>query len=583
VSLAEVNPDATVGERDSAQSAPGPDADRRLRALDLFRLDSTAATVTFWTSLALITVSVLVPRILPCVDYPQHLALSEIIRRLGDASAPEHARYSVNVFTYNGLFHLICAALGRFVTIELAGRMLVALSIALLGTSALALVNITRRPPIYALAFLPLLFSFSLNWGFINYALSVAIGTTALAVMARSAARPTMGLGVATAALGLICAGTHVLGMLVLCLFGAALVPEIAWRACKVAGQATGLHLWRVLVRATVALSPLLFGCAYCIAVHFQQYSWNPTVYQDATMEGHGPPIWNKLLYFSSYASGLHRDGTDQFLLLASIAVLLGAWGLEWRRRRRLKHSPASGELEDPEGDGIRPIVLPAVVLLVAYLLTPMVFVGTHLIFPRLAQGVLLGAILAAPRFPPRFAGYARTTLCALGACVGLNFFAHSVLYALETDDFSRVIDESPAGRRATAVVYGTDTFSFRQETLVHFAGYYAARREGDWAFSFARFLSVPVRFKAGGSPPWPLLGWEFTPTDYNPRCGYARVFDLVFVRAPRFLPSGEESEAEPLVRKLVFGEDAARVKLVSHHGRFWAFDSADIPHDGTL
>jgi hypothetical protein len=58
-------------------------------------------------------------------------------------------------------------------------------------------------------------------------------------------------------------------------------------------------------------------------------------------------------------------------------------------------------------------------------------------------------------------------------------------------------------------------------------------------------------------------------------------VYNLVFVRAPRYLPTGES--AEPLVRKFVFGEDADRVKLVSHHGAFWAFDTDDVPYDGTL
>jgi hypothetical protein len=30
-------------------------------------------------------------------------------------------------------------------------------------------------------------------------------------------------------------------------------------------------------------------------------------------------------------------------------------------------------------------------------------------------------------------------------------------------------------------------------------------------------------------------------------------------------------------------GQDADAVKLLSHHGKFWAFDTAGLPDDGTL
>ena len=103
------------------------------------------------------------------------------------------------------------------------------------------------------------------------------------------------------------------------------------------------------------------------------------------------------------------------------------------------------------------------------------------------------------------------------------------------------------------------------------------ARRGGDWAYSFARFLSVPVRFKPGQGPWWPKKGWEFAPSDYNVRCKYARYFDLLLVKAPHDV----DGEAE--VRRIVFGEDAASPLLLSHHGEYWAFDTKGVPEDGTF
>src|SRR5260370_42375429 len=132
------------------------------------------------------------------------------------------------------------------------------------------------------------------------------------------------------------------------------------------------------------------------------------------------------------------------------------------------------------------------------------------------------------------------------------------------------MIDDSPAGRSATAVIWDPDTLAFRNCTLTHLAAYYAARKHGQWAFAFARYLSVPVRFKANSQPAWPSRGWEFNAEDYDPRCKYARAFPLVLVRAPEEL--SREASGEPVVRRLVFKRDAAAVRPLSHPGRLWAF-----------
>ncbi|GAC1584659.1 MAG: hypothetical protein NVS3B20_27460 [Polyangiales bacterium] len=204
-------------------------------------------------------------------------------------------------------------------------------------------------------------------------------------------------------------------------------------------------------------------------------------------------------------------------------------------------------------------------------------FIGTHLIFPRLAQPLALAAIVATPALPRRFVERATTLSLAIGIAAGASLLLHMAVFAYETNDASRVIDEAPQGRRAAAVIYGADTFSFRNGPLVHLAAYYAARKAGDWAFSFARFLSVPVRFKAGQPGYWPSVGWEFTPSNYNPRSKYARRFDLLFVKSPHDIRS------EDGVRHLVFGDVARVPKLVSHHGEYWAFDTQGVPEDGTF
>jgi hypothetical protein len=281
------------------------------------------------------------------------------------------------------------------------------------------------------------------------------------------------------------------------------------------------------------------------------------------------PPLWQKVLYFGAFASDLYGDATDQLLLWTAIVFM--AVPLVWRWVRRSRGEETR--------EATRPILAPFFVLVAAYLATPMVLVGTHLIFPRLGQWAVLGAVLAMPRFPEEASAGARSWMLRLGALAGFNALVHCSVFAWETADASRVIDDLPAGRAVTAVIWEPGTESFRNGTLTHLAAYYGARKHGQWAFAFARYLSVPVRFKEGAQPAWPARGWEFDAEDYDPRCKYARAFPLVLVKAPSELGSAGEDE----LRKLVFKDDADMVKTLSHHGRFWAFDTTGLPDDGVL
>jgi hypothetical protein len=312
-------------------------------------------------------------------------------------------------------------------------------------------------------------------------------------------------------------------------------------------------------------------GCAYCVAVNHRQYAWDPNMYRDPTMEGSAPPLWEKVVFFGAFATDLFRDATDQVVLWLAIAVMASSVVIARRRRRSGSIAP-----ERPP-----PIVGLLVVALLGYFATPSVVIGTHLIFQRLAQWVMLGALLATPRFPADLEGRARVWMLRIGIAAGINTLAHCAVFGWETADASALIDELPPGRAASAVIWEPWSKAFRNSTLTHLSGYYAARKHGKWAFAFARYLSVPVRFREHSQPAWPANGWEFSAADYDPRCKYARAFPLVIVKAPAALPS--DATGELPVRKLVFKQDAAAVTLLSHHGRYWAFDSAGLPDDGVF
>jgi hypothetical protein len=545
------------------------------RAIDHLVLDSREATIAYWAGVFLVVSGLFVTHLLPCVDYPQHLGLSDVIRRLWNPTDPAQATYQLNYFTYNGLFHVVVAAMSTLIPVELAGRLVVAIS--LLGTAAavVALVRVLRRPPVNAALFTPILFSFSVGWGFVNYVLSTAIVAWTLVFVARAAIKPSVGAIAGVGLLGSLCAYAHVLGMLILCLVTAGLAIEMACRVVPFPARGEGRWRWalRVAGRVACATLPLLAGCVYCIAVNDRQYAWDPNMYRDPTIEGSSPPLWQKALFFGAFATDLFGDATDQILLWLSLGVMGWAAWLAWPWHKR---RTAPGEPPEPP-----PILAPLCTMLVAYFATPMVLLGTHLIFPRLAQWAMLGGVLAMPRFPAALESRARAWMLRLGVLAGINTLAHCVLFDWETRDASAVIDDLPEGQAATAVIWDPWTIAFRNGTLTHLAAYYGARKHGRWAFAFARYLSVPVRFKEGSQPAWPKMGWEFSAEDYNPRCKYARAFPLVIVKAPAGLP--RDASGEPLVRRLVFKGDASAPRLLSHHDRYWAFDTTGLPDDGTF
>lgn len=537
-----------------------------LKLRDLLTLENRTRTLIFWTALALVAASVLIPRLLPCVDYPQHLALADVAARLRDPSAIEHQTHQLSYFTYNGLFHVAVANMSRIMPIELAGRLVVAGSLVALGASVLALLRTLGRPPSYAGLFVPVIFSFSVKWGFVNYGLATAIAVGTLVLIARAALRPRVRTAVGIAAMGILCAYAHVLAMLVLCVMGTALVPEVAWWASKHEERTLTQRAIFVLGRMVASLGPLLVGCAFCVQVYRLQYDWNPTMYKDPAFEGTAPPVSEKLELFGSYATGLHDDYADQILLWGALGVGLAIIALAGARRLPSKnpHGPHS-------------LLVPFVVGLGAYLATPVVLQGTHLIFQRLAQTAVLGFVLLLPPLAGKAEKFFSRLSLGIALACGVSLTWHSTLFAIDTRDASLVIDDMPERRAVAAIVYDFETRGFRASTLTHLQAYYAARKHGDWSYSFARYLSVPVRFRKGVEPPWPKFGWEFSPENYNPRCKYARRFPLLIVKAPAFTSSERE------VRASLFGKDADAVRVVSHHGQFWSFDTTGLPDDGTL
>ena len=264
-------------------------------------------------------------------------------------------------------------------------------------------------------------------------------------------------------------------------------------------------------------------------------------MYRDPTIEGTAPPLCGKIMLVRRVRDrplpGRDRSGHP---LARRPRRWGGRSGWPCKRRRRV-----AGRARDP----------PAIV-------APFVVADARV--PRDADG----AHRHAPHLPaPRAVGGAR------GACSRRRAFPEAVGGARPPVDpgarrrrgrrtcssTARSTRGRPTTRRAssttcregsaaTAVIWESGTWAFRNGTLTHLAAYYAARKHGQWAFAFARYLSVPVRFKPGSQPAWPAHGWEFDGEQYDPRCKYARAFPLVIVKAPAQIADDATGE-KPLRR----------------------------------
>ena len=523
----------------------------------------------FTTAVAVVAGSLFVPRLLPCVDYAQHLALADVARRLFSPGAPEHATFELNWFTYYGLVHLVLAVLSLAMPVEVAGKLVLGGALALMAFSARRLLRQLGRPPEYAALFVPMLFSFSVSWGFLNYVVALSVAFATLAEVARACLASSRRSEAVVAASSLVVAMTHPLAMLVLWVFAGALAAELALR-----GRSRD-----AVVRSARALAPTALGGLWCAAVYFARTSSETHV-----SDTRDAVFWPKLLRFSVFATDLHADRTDADVLyatlevMAAIALAGAALGVANRLRRRggrgaAGFAVAAGSAGPSAAPGV--LVLPFAVMLACYLAMPTVFMGSQLMFPRLVPALFLAALLVLPRI-----SFEPLALAAGAACVAvawwsaLNLSNHLERYGAETDDASRLIDSLPPGRRASSVVYRDFTDSFWRAGLLHLAAYYAARKHGDWAYAFARYAYMPVRYRPGRAPPWPEHGWEFTPDDYDPRSPYARAYDLLLVKTPE---TADPPWSEADVRARVFKGDAAAPKKLAHYGLYWAFDTSAL------
>lgn len=506
--------------------------------MQAFRLETRALTIVFWLSCGIFSLAFFLCRFPPMIDYPQHLAIGAILRRLADPSAPEWQLYDVNLITYNGGFHLLVAALSFVVAPEIAGKILLALYPPMLGLAGLALCRVANRPAWYALLLLPMTFSYAAGWGFVNYVVSVPVALLAFTYWLRwqkGEARMLWRVW----ALSFVLAYTHVFATLCLCAaIGVAGMVRFAELGKSWASRMLGL------ARLPLAVVPAIVWCGLV----FVRNRVSPHANWDASDDGLDVPLWHKLQHLTAYAVGNFNDQSDQILLGLAIAVLILMWQSPARRAK--SH---------------RTMAWLAVAFFALYCVIPRVMLGTWFMFERMPIWVLAFGIAAAPSLLPEADRRFRKLAAAIALAAAVNTAWHFARIPDEADA-SAILDEIPPGGRAVAVTFAnTGDPVVLREIWVHTLAYHQARRPGLIGYSFTRFESMPVHYRLDARPPLLPGGIEWHARLYDVRTDYGRFYDWVLVRTP-----DGAGEGDP--REMVFGEEAGRVELRARRGRFWLY-----------
>ncbi len=285
---------------------------------------------------------VLAVRYAPLQDLPSHLLIASI---LSDPAKFRGAFQADLGFAPYSAYYAIVAALARFLPLVLAGKLVVAVTMAAIPVSVLLLVASTgRRPGWIALAAFPAGFTQIYFLGFASFLLAIPaylLGLAALSLLLRGQRGAAAGAGVLAAGLFIYLAHPMVLG-----LYGLSVLVLAGWRARAVLrhpGQLLVVVAAGVLLPGATILSGAVGGVlSDPSAVQFVSPLFTARFFADShvglytfpwnalSIAGAALLVCGALLGLGRRGSIRERDVAGALTILALLAVLMFA--LPFRR-----------------------------------------------------------------------------------------------------------------------------------------------------------------------------------------------------------------------------------------------------------
>ena len=435
---------------------------------------------------------------IPSTDLPQHLAqirLLEALWGLGDASV-DTSQMSARIFGANTLVYWPLFLLSRIVSLRIAGKLTLALIFALSAFGYDALARARGRDPLHALVAVPLLFSVSFYWGFLNFLSGLPLFLFYLVRLSRAQQERRAILGVAIdAALLLLMYWAHVFWIA---------VSAFALLALELRRDL------RPLLRRSLAFMPVAALLLW----------WYPQLVEARRSAGfqlgmqYIIPLSER--FSATWVVGTLLGGVQG--LLEPITVLLLAAYASWSSLARWDRRSATFD---------RRLLALAGVLIAFALLAPDKHLSTILLNRRFLP---IGAALLLLALP---AIEARALRGVAAAAVALFSIFTSLAWALYDQVDLAGLRESlkriPEGASVLGLDYRKTSIYIRDRPFLQTFAYAQVERGGELSFSFAEHASSIVSYDRPRALRW-TPGLEWLPEQVTKEDGQA--FDCMLVNA---------------------------------------------------
>lgn len=462
-----------------------------------------SGTASVWLRLAIGTAAVLwiLPLwqvdLLPMLDYPQQLAVAAIVRWIGDPARGFGQAYELALWRPQGLFEIVTAGLAHLMPIDLAGKLVLSLSMAGVLPASAALCRRNGRPEWYALLALAVTYNHTFFWGFVDslVALPLFLGGLALADRLLEGTfgwRSWLLLAFVTALFY-----TAHLQMLVL------FVGAVGWLALvrRPPVRRFALQLSALLPGLALGAGVLLWAHFHADEVMsgFQRY-----------LDGQSTILCNtgiKVGRLAGLLFGVYSDGKQEMMgaLLILIALILAA--------SRLRKPADWNEALFRSRFGL---LAGWIVLL--YFVVPE-FTHGYLVSERLIPVAATVGVAALPRpslVRLRVAAALTVLLLAWQLSAVRDGFR---TFNVEAAGLRRVLDQAEPGHALAGLLYeqSNSTWMVPADLLRHAPAYYQVFKGGRVLLSFVQFFNAPVRYRPGQnwedrvlSVWWEADAWQF-------------------------------------------------------------------------
>lgn len=448
----------------------------------------------------------------PVQDLPYHMAVTRVIRSLGDPA------FALSDFTLTLgrtqylLYYLAGTALSYLLGVFHANVVLVAAYFAGTVLSLRALLSSLGKDERLCLLAIPLLPNTLYMHGLMPFLIGIPLLFWGLATAVRYYAQPTVKRGILLGALALALFYSHVMPF---GLFGIGCLALFPWARPK---------QW------AVRAAPLIPSLAVALWWLWTTGSGGAV---RTVMQGTGPrpvrPMEAAIRDIPNWLLDVFRDASDEMALVGLFVLVLAI----------VAAGSSNGAQAKTTQRTLRYAAVPVACVLF-YFIMPQ---GHDFIWPLSQRFVVLFALTAIPllTLPQGLRGHVLSgAALALGLASTVTTCSRFIDFQLhEVGDFDQALATMAPGKKVAALIYDRGSRITHHNPFLHFGSYYQVHKGGVVMFTFAGYPHWPFTFKPGHFPPPGTAArrrWEWTPEQTPIRELYP-YYDYVLTRGSGFRP----------------------------------------------